>query len=157
MRYIIITIASLFLLAACSGKSNNANANTVSPDPVKEELNAAVNPMPDLASHPGQVLYNRQCLPCHQADGNGVPGMFPPLTATEWVDGDNERLISVVIHGLNEEIEVKGEIYNTIMAPIPYLSDQEVMDVLNYVRKQFGTSGNEIAIGEVKKVRASGS
>lgn len=156
MRSIIITLFSLFLLAACSGKNNNANANTVSSDPVMEEL-AAANLAADFSNHPGKAIYSRQCLPCHQADGNGVPGMFPPLTATEWVDGDNERLISVVIHGLNEEIEVKGEIYNTIMAPIPYLSDKEVMDVLNYVRKQFGTSENEITIGEVKKVRASDS
>jgi mono/diheme cytochrome c family protein len=156
MRSIIITLAALFLIAACSGKSNNLNANSVSPDPVKQEA-ATMNPSADLSDHPGKVLYDKQCLPCHQADGNGVPGMFPPLTATEWVDGDNARLISVVVHGLSGEIEVKGELYNSIMAPLPYLSDKEVMDVLNYVRKQFGTSENEITLDEVRKVRASGS
>lgn len=156
MRSIFIILVSFFLLAACSGKSNSTNANNVSPEPVKEEP-AAANPASGLSGHPGKFIYNKQCLPCHQADGSGVPGMFPPLTATEWVDGNNERLISVVVHGLKGEIEVKGERYNAIMAPLPYLSDQEVMDVLNYVRKQFGTSENEITIREVKKVRAADS
>ena len=155
MKSIFLIVVVISLATSCSGKSEKTNARTVSQEPAKEELSAAI-PQTDLSSHPGKALYNRQCLPCHQADGSGVPGMFPPL-AKEWLDGDNETLISIVIHGMKKEIEVNGEIYNQIMAPLPHLSDQEVKEVLNYVRKQFGTSENEITIEEVNKVRASGS
>ncbi|MDZ7726079.1 MAG: cytochrome c [Candidatus Campbellbacteria bacterium] len=140
---------------SCSGKSKKANARAVSPDSVKKELSAVI-PAADLSNHPGKQLYAKQCLPCHQADGSGVPGMFPPLDK-EWVDGDNETLISIVVHGMDGEIEVNGEIYNQIMAPLPHLSDQEVKDVLNYVRMEFGSSDNEISTAEVREVRNSGS
>ena len=155
MKSVFLIIIATFLVISCSGKSEKANARTVSPDPVKKELSAVI-PAADLSNHPGKQLYAKQCLPCHQADGSGVPGMFPPLDK-KWVDGDNETLISIVVHGMDGEIEVNGEIYNQIMAPLPYLSDEQVKDVLNYVRKQFGTTENEITIEEVRKVRASGS
>jgi mono/diheme cytochrome c family protein len=160
MRHTVVVIALLLFLAACSGRSDKTESRSVSTSTStsegKKELPAKVQ-AGDISEHPGKQLYNQHCLPCHQADGNGVPGMFPPLTDPEWIDGDNERLISIVIHGLDEEIVVKGEHYNTIMAPLPHLSDREVMDVLNYVRSKFGTSGNDITIEEVRKVRDSGT
>jgi len=155
MRFTGIILVAALLVTAYSGKSDRTSTTSGSPSTPKEQ--PVLVQSEDLSGHPGKQLYNQHCLVCHQADGNGVPGMFPPLTDPEWIDGDNERLISIVIHGLDEEIEVKGEHYNTIMAPFPHLSDREVMDVLNYVRKRFGTSGNDITIEEVVKVRASGS
>ncbi|MEX0982486.1 MAG: cytochrome c [Bacteroidales bacterium] len=154
MKPKIITLVVIFLQASCSVKSDKANTRNVSPDPVKEDL-AVANPAGDLSSNPGKALYNQHCLPCHQANGKGVPGMFPPIDK-KWVDGDNETLISIVVHGMDKEIEVNGERYNQIMAPLPHLSDQEVKDVLNYVRMEFGTSNNEISTAEVREVRASG-
>jgi len=59
------------------------------------------------------------------------------------------------VHGMDEEIEVNGEIYNTIMAPLPHLKDQEVADVLNYIRLKFGTSQEKISTEQVKTVRNS--
>lgn len=156
MRFTCIILTAAFLVTACSGKSDRTSTTTVSPSTPGKEQPVAVQ-TEDISGHPGKKLYNQHCLACHQADGNGVPGMFPPLTDPDWTDGDNVRLIRVVIHGLDEDIVVKGETYNTIMAPLPYLSDREVMDVLNYVRKQFGKSVNEITIEEVRKVRESGS
>jgi mono/diheme cytochrome c family protein len=156
MKHTVVVIASILFLAACSGRGDKSGSQSASTSEVKRELPAKVQSA-DISDHPGKQLYNQHCLPCHQADGNGVPGMFPPLTDPDWIDGDNNRLISIVIHGLDEEIVVKGEHYNTIMAPLPYLSDREVTDVLNYVRRKFGTSLNEITLEEVRKLRDAGS
>lgn len=153
MRFKILVTVTFFLLVSCgagSGKSNNKN-----PDPVRAET-PVLEAADDLSSHPGEPLYKKHCLACHQADGNGVPGMFPTLQDTDWVNGDKETLISIVLHGMDEEIEVNGEIYNAIMAPLPHLSDQEVANVLNYVRKRFGSAQQDISVSDVASVRADG-
>ena len=105
-----------------------------------------------LADHPGKKVYDMACLPCHQADGNGVPGMHPPLRQTDWVTGDKERLIRIVVEGMEGEIEVHGQVYNSIMAPLAHLSPREIADVLTYVRGSFGNSASEVTVEEVTEV-----
>ena len=151
-----------FLVAACGTKPDSKNAasdaenNTPSQtannetQPVKKKETSK-----DMSNHPGKTVYNQHCLPCHQTEANGVPGMYPPLTGTRMVQGDKEELIGIVLFGLEGEIEVKGEIYNTIMAPLPYLSNREVADVLTYVRQSFGNDASEITPDEVARVRAA--
>jgi mono/diheme cytochrome c family protein len=106
-----------------------------------------------LADHPGQKVYNVACLPCHQADGNGVPGMHPPLVESEWVTGDKERLIRIVLEGMEGEIEMHGNTYNSVMAPLSYLSNSQVAQVLTFVRNSFGNKASEITEEEVNEVR----
>ncbi len=105
-----------------------------------------------LADHPGQKVYNVACLPCHQADGNGVPGMHPPLKESEWVSGDKERLIRIVAEGLEGEIEIHGETYNSVMAPLSHLNAEQVADVLTFIRKSFGNDASEVTEAEVEEV-----
>jgi glucose/arabinose dehydrogenase/mono/diheme cytochrome c family protein len=109
----------------------------------------------DEALLPGKAVYDNYCLPCHMSNGSGAPGMNPPLTQTEWVLGDKERLIKVVLQGLNEPVEIQGEIYQNIMASHSFLSDQQVADVLTFVRQSFGNEASEIKPDEVAKVRKS--
>jgi len=109
----------------------------------------------NLSEHPGKIVYTRVCLPCHQADGSGVPGMHPPLAGSDLAQGDDDELIKIVLNGLRGEIEVKGEKYNGSMAPLSYLSDQEIADVLTYVRSNFGNSAPAIKPDEVASVRAA--
>ncbi|NJO02312.1 MAG: cytochrome c [Bacteroidia bacterium] len=97
--------------------------------------------------------YQRVCGACHQPDGSGVPGMYPPLKQTEWVLGDPERLINIVLNGLNEEIEVNGVVYKNAMPPQNYLNDQEIAGILTYVRNNFGNEASEITPGQVAEVR----
>ena len=58
------------------------------------------------------------CIACHQANGLGVPSVYPPLAGSEWVIGNEERIFSIVLHGLNGPIEVKGLTYANVMAPL---------------------------------------
>ena len=112
---------------------------------------------PDLKAsvERGQKVYESYCLGCHQADGSGVPRLNPPLAKTAYVTGDKKQLIKIILNGLDTEIEVNGEVYNNVMAPHDFLKDQEIADVLTYVRNSFGNKAALITPAEVKNVRAS--
>ncbi|MBS4064432.1 MAG: cytochrome c [Chitinophagaceae bacterium] len=110
---------------------------------------------PDKASmQRGKKVYETYCLACHQVDGTGVPRMNPPLIKTPYVMGDKKRLINVILKGLNEEVEINGEFYDNPMPPQPQLTDQQVADVLTYVRNSFGNKGSAVTAAEVKAMRA---
>ena len=104
--------------------------------------------------HPGETLYLRYCLTCHQSDGNGVPGMHPSLVKTEWVLGDKEELIALVLNGLSGPIEVNGEEFNSIMAPMDFINDEDLANILSYIRSSFGNDASAITTEEVARVRA---
>ena len=99
------------------------------------------------------------CFTCHQPTGLGLPGQFPPLAASDWVLGNKERLIKITMHGLMGEIEVNGVKYNNVMAPpgIPpgSLTDQQIADVLTYIRNDWGNSASSISPEEVANIRES--
>jgi len=101
----------------------------------------------------GKKVFETYCLPCHQADGKGVPGMNPPLIKTDWVLGDKKRLVNVLLKGLDQEIEINGDTYNNVMPAQSSLKDQEIADVLNYVRNSFGNKAGAVTLAEVKKQR----
>ncbi|NNF03047.1 MAG: cytochrome c, partial [Rhodothermales bacterium] len=65
----------------------------------------------------GEAVYSKYCVTCHQADGQGIPGAFPPVAGAEWVDGDPGRLIRLVLNGMQGPITVRGEEYNNVMTP----------------------------------------
>jgi mono/diheme cytochrome c family protein len=102
----------------------------------------------------GKKVYESYCLPCHMADGGGVKGMNPPLVKTVYVLGDKKRLIGIVLNGMDEPLEIDGETYSNVMAPHNFLKDQEIADVLTYVRNSFGNKASPITAEEVKTVRA---
>ena len=96
----------------------------------------------------GKMVYMQTCMACHQLNGLGIPGAFPPLAKTEWVTGDARRLTAIVLKGISGVMTVEGKIYATGMpqpdATFPQLKDDKnVADVLNYVRTNFGNSATE--------------
>lgn len=102
----------------------------------------------------GKKVYTQYCSPCHQTDGSGVPGLNPPLEKTPHVLGNKPALIKIILKGLNTHEEINGEIYNNIMAPHNHLTDQQISDVLTYVRNSFGNKASLVTVAEVKSVRA---
>ena len=97
------------------------------------------------------------CGGCHQGNGNGIPGQFPPLAGSEWVQGGTERLIRVAQHGLVGAITVKGQGYNTpggMMGFGAAMSAQDLANVLTYVRNSWGNEGTMITKEMVEKVRS---
>lgn len=102
----------------------------------------------------GQKVYADNCLSCHQADGGGIPNMNPPLIKTEYIMGDKTRLIKIVLNGFNENVEINGNTYSNNMPSHDYLTDQQIADVLTYVRNSFGNKAPHITRAQVKAVRA---
>jgi len=101
----------------------------------------------------GKELFIKYCLSCHQADGSGVPGMYPPLQKSDWVNRDKTRLIKILLNGLQGEIEVNGEIYSQFMPKQNNLTDHEIANLLTFVRQNFGNSSSEINEKEVSDTR----
>jgi glucose/arabinose dehydrogenase len=121
-------------------------------DLLSEEWNHPVNEQEFAA---GQTLYVRHCQVCHGPEGQGSVDMYPPLANTDWVTGDKTRLIRTILLGLSEPIEVNGEMYNQEMPAFQHLSDQEVADILTYIRNSFGNSAGAVIPGEVFEERKS--
>jgi mono/diheme cytochrome c family protein len=102
----------------------------------------------------GQQVYLQQCLACHQADAAGVQGMNPPLIKTKQVLGDKTTLVKIVLNGLTGDIEINGDEYHNVMAAHSDLTDQQIADVLTYVRNTFGNKASAVTAAEVKAIRA---
>lgn len=103
----------------------------------------------------GERLYITYCAPCHQANGKGASGRFPPLNKTNWVTGDKERLIKLILNGLQGPIEVNGEPYNSMMPQHAFLKDDEIAEILSYIRSNFDNNASPITPDEIKNLRDS--
>lgn len=100
----------------------------------------------------GKAVYAQNCAACHQANGEGVPNVFPPLAKSDWLMKDKKRSIEVVLKGKQGEIVVNGSKYNGVM-PMLSLSDEDAANVLTYIRNSWGNKDGEVTPQEVKKER----
>lgn len=109
----------------------------------------------------GAVIYAKEgfCITCHQPNGKGLDASgFPPLNASKWVTGSEDRLIKLTLNGLLGPIEVNGKKYPGQVPMTPFgmmLNDQEIADVLTYVRNSFTNEANPISAAKVKEIRES--
>jgi len=100
----------------------------------------------------GKAVYAKTCVACHQATGAGIPGAFPPLAKSDYLNADVNRAIKQVIKGSNAPITVNGKKFTTAMPP-QVLNDQEIADVLTYVYASWGNKKTSITPAMVKAQR----
>lgn len=100
----------------------------------------------------GKAIYNKTCVACHQANGQGIPNAFPPLAKSDYLNKDVNRAIKVVLNGLNGPITVNEKKYNSAMTS-QGLSDQQVADVLTYVYSSWGNNNTKVTPAMVKAQR----
>src|SRR5688572_19650446 len=100
----------------------------------------------------GKEVYGSYCITCHMEKGEGIEGVYPPLAKSDYLMADKKRSINVTLKGLTGEIKVNGVTYNADMTGFD-LTDQEVSDVLNYIRNSFGNKGEPVKPEEVKALR----
>jgi len=100
----------------------------------------------------GKEVYNTQCITCHMEKGEGIEGAFPPLAKSDYLMADKNRSIKQIIAGASGEMTVNGVTYNGDMPAIE-LTDEQVSDVLNYVRNSWGNKGAAVTTAEVKAQR----
>jgi mono/diheme cytochrome c family protein len=103
----------------------------------------------------GKQVYLTQCLACHQVDAAGVQGMNPPLIKTKFVLGDKPSLVKIVLNGMTGAVDINGDTYHNVMAPHSELTDQQIADVLTYVRNSFGNKASAVTVAQVKAIRAT--
>jgi mono/diheme cytochrome c family protein len=122
-----------------------------SSDPVAQST--AGPPTPEPVS--GSQIYNSRCATCHQSNGQGVSGAFPTLVGTEWVE-DEGRIIRILLHGMQGEVEVAGEVYNGNMpAWGGVLDDREIAAVITHVRQSWENDYGEVTPDAVTAVRGA--
>jgi mono/diheme cytochrome c family protein len=109
----------------------------------------------------GKKQYASACIACHMADGNGIPSVNPPLAGSEWVNGPEERLIRIVLHGLNGPVTVKGSSFNGAMPVFGKVtgsgynwSDDKIAAVLTYIRQEWGNKSGPISAELVAAIHA---
>jgi len=100
----------------------------------------------------GRELYLRNCSICHQLNGQGIPGIFPPLAKSDFLAKNLERAIKAVVEGISGQIVVLGNQYNGAMPPVA-IDDQDVSDVFTYVFNNWENPGGALGIDTVKEVR----
>jgi mono/diheme cytochrome c family protein len=110
-------------------------------------------PAQETTADPGQEIYLKYCMACHQASGSGVQGMYPTLQKTDWVHGDKARLIGLLLNGQQGEITVNGQVFRGVMPTHQFLTDEQIADVLTYVRSNFGNSAGAVTPEEVAGIR----
>lgn len=102
----------------------------------------------------GAAIYAARCVACHQANGSGLPGVFPPLAGSEWVTGDSKRLAFILLHGVNGTLTVKGVAYNASMPAFKdQLNDAEIAAVMTHIRNQWGNTAGPVASDAVSDIR----
>jgi mono/diheme cytochrome c family protein len=108
----------------------------------------------------GKRQFQSACMVCHQANGLGIPAAFPPLAGSEWANGSEERVIRIVLHGLGGEVKVGAATFNGVMPSFGNVPgsgynwrDDQIADVLTYVRQEWGNKAAPITPEQVTAIR----
>lgn len=154
VKALVLNVLVVVALSACTGSNEKKKEDTVNnaAQPVEQTKN--VQQQDKEPEHPGKAVFTKYCLACHQADGSGVPGMHPPLTPGSWVGKDPKELVAIMMKGLSGKIEVNGVTFNGFMPSQAQLTDEEIADVLSYIRSSFGNNFEPVDAKVVKKVRS---
>ena len=108
------------------------------------------------ADNAGEKTYLQNCSACHQPDGKGLAGAFPPLADSDWLKGKTAKEVATtVLKGLQGAVVVNGETYNSVMPAQSHLTDAEIADTINYVLSSWGNKGGKIRASEVAALRKS--
>ena len=136
MQRIYITFVLVFLcIAGASAQSNN-------------KLVAA-------SAARGKTVYLQRCMVCHQADGGGVPKLNAPLDASSAINGsDVSKLIKYIVKGFADRVEIDGELYSNAMPAAADLTDQQIADVLTFIRNSWTNKAGPVTTLQVKQTRS---
>lgn len=133
---------------SCSGeKKNKTEEKQQNSSELTQESAATI-------SNEGQNLYLRYCMACHQTDGSGVPGMYPPLINSPIVNsGKKDDFINVLLNGLKGPIVVHGKTYNQQMPKQDFLSNEDLAHIINYVNTSFENKAPEVTPDDIQALR----
>lgn len=150
LHIVVLGLAGTLALGACA-KSNNATSEASGAPAESAAVSSA--PGSNGGSGAGATVYSTNCSSCHQADGKGLAGAFPPLAGNPVVTGDPKNLVHIVKYGLTGKVSVAGHDFNGTMPPWgSQLSDTQIADVATYVRTSWGNKATPVTAAEVGAV-----
>jgi mono/diheme cytochrome c family protein len=167
-RYRLLPIGILFTLSGLilfSGTYLNRYAGHYSPKIFDENAKPTTGEGAVVKVDPvavGKAAFGAVCVTCHQPTGLGMPGLYPPLAGSEWVNGPAARVIRIVVYGLKGDVHVEGHEFNAAAMPVfgqqvtgsAYnWSDEKIAAVLTYVRQEWGNKGGPVSADDVTAVR----
>lgn len=157
----LLIAALAFTIQSCGGtdttqsSSGDTAANAVAETPATSAQQAQeqqAEPVADANPYAkGEAIYNTKCVVCHQANGEGITGAFPPLKNSDYLFADKIRAVAQVLNGSNHEITVNGQKYTTPMPP-QVDTHEDAVAVINYVLNAWGNDGGMVTLEEVKDV-----
>ena len=165
----LLVFLGLFLAVACERNLKKVGGVTErASDPTYQvALNRATTPSASdtvlgatqetaVEAVDGSALYQTHCMACHQMNGQGIPGAFPPLDGSKYVTGDNvARMAAIMIYGLQGPITVKGQQYNSAMAPLGQtLNNEQLAAVATYIRSAWSNTAGPVEEKVFADVRA---
>lgn len=152
-RRLLLMIVPSLVFIGCYAFVHDEDPPEWTPDPkdvAAQEGGQGVS----AAGGPGAAVFNAKCAVCHQMTGKGIPNVYPPLSGSEIAKGNPVLPISIVLHGFNGPITRNGANFNGVMQPWQAdLTDQQIADVLTFVRSSWGNNAPAIDAGAVKDVR----
>jgi len=152
-----IMLSSLFVIVAIIGCSQNGNEaaqqSASQSDTAVHDAETAAGAMGDVMAR-GEQVYLGNCAACHQPTGQGLPGAFPPLAQSDFLEGNRKEVLQAALFGLSGPITVNGTDYNGVMPSMGYLSDQDLADAITYVFNAWGNSLAAVSVEEVAALRA---
>ncbi len=131
-----------------------SEGSAVSEMPETETVEAPKAESLDDQIEMGKAIYVQNCQACHQAEGQGIPGAFPPLAKSDYLNSDVDRAVEVVVNGLEGPIKVNGESFNSLM-PNLNLNDEQVSNVVTFVLNSWGNKGGSVSPAKVAQIRKS--
>ena len=141
-----------------SGKQSESEYHATEPSAGRTASSMSANapPADDLSARlvAGGRLYKTYCVGCHQPEGQGIQGVFPPLAKSDYFMADKSRAIETVLNGLTGPIEVNGRRYTGVMPPMGHLKDDEIADILSYIRQSWDNEGDVVSTADVAAARA---
>ena len=150
---LVFSFLLMVLIVSCQSGSNGKKVETLSTEQLAKEINKELPAQSAEKEHPGKAVYKQYCLTCHQSDGSGVPNMHPPLGPGSWVEKEPSELIAVMMKGLSGKIEVNGQEYKSFMPSHAQLTNEEIANVLSYVRSSFGNNLEPVTVEMVAKAK----
>ena len=140
-RIILSLIFFIILTWSCTpGK----NKNTLPAVKAPAKKNVAIN---------GELLYMQHCKECHQEDGEGTPEIYPTLVNSDYIKGDKDLLLEILIDGLNKEIIVDGIEYDGEMPKADFLTNKEIAALIQYIRVSFNKKLPAVSDDDVARAR----
>ena len=145
------TLAATLLglaFSACSEQANEASAPA--DDTVVHTAETAAGSMDELLAK-GEQVYLANCSACHQPNGEGLKGAFPPLAQSDYLDGDRKQVLAAAMFGLSGPITVNGVEYNGVMPSLGHLPDEDLAAALTYVFSSWATAALRLALRKLQR------